>query len=103
MKRVAAVVARWKQVTKGKTSTEIKKMKTTNSEIKEEELLIHRDITKENVVLFLQHVILYQDFWTVLYGGYLAHMEYMIDILAVFFPGVEKTKYAYEILEMKFD
>lgn len=70
--------------------------------IKEEQLK-RGDVVHENAVLFMQHGVMYRDFFTAMRAGDTGRLEKELDIFTVFFQGVDKTNYAREMLEQKLD
>ena len=83
-------------------STE-KQRKAEYSKIVDKESKKRRDVVLENAVLFLQHSLMYLDFWTAMRAGDSGRLEMAMDMMTVFFQGVDKCNYAREMLEQKID
>ena len=58
-----------------------------------------RDLSYENVLLFLQYSMVYQDFYVVLRGGDSGRLEKSLEIFTILFEGEEKSYYALELIE----
>lgn len=68
-----------------------------------EEQLRKGDVVHENAIFYMQHGVMYRDFFSAMRPGDTGRLGKELDIFAVFFQGVDKTNYAREMLEQKLD